>query len=178
MRLQTPKTKSFLKASFVRFAIVDFGTTTSTRTTPRAQRSCGEGEEKLEKNESSGGEAVQRRLASDRGKSRARGSPRTADWQVAKWLSSALLLLLLPFLLLLQRYYGAQARWLFHAFVRSSLHFFSFFCLDVFYFFFIFGLSLLRALGGGGDGVWDHACRRPTVIYWDHLSTTTSFTAT
>jgi len=97
MRLQIPKTKSFPKP-FVRFAFVGLGTTTSTRT----QRSCGEGEEKMEKNESSGGEAMQRVYSAIGGVPGAGESPRTAGWQVGKWLLSALLLLLLlPFLLLL-----------------------------------------------------------------------------
>lgn len=175
MRLQTPKTKSFPKKPFVRFAFVGLGTTTSTRTTPRAQRSCGEGEEKMEKNESSGGEVVQRVYSAIGGVPGAGESPRTAGWQVAKWLSSALLLLLL---LLLQRSTEHKRASYFHAFVRSSLHLFIFFRLGLF-FYIIFGSSLPRALGGGGgDGVRDHACRRPTHLMGAHLSTTTSFTAT
>lgn len=59
--------------------------------------------------------------------------------------------------------YGAQARRLFHAFVRSSLHLFYFLLFGLF--FLIFGLSLPRALDGGGDGVWDQRlCRRPTPL--------------
>jgi len=54
----------------------------------------------MEKNESSGGEAMQRVYSAIGGVPGAGESPRTAGWQVAKWLSSALLLLLLPFLLL------------------------------------------------------------------------------
>lgn len=69
--------------------------------------------------------------------------------------------MLLLLLLLLQRSTEHKRASYFHAFVRSSLHLFIFFRLGLFYF--IFGLSLPRALGGGGgDGVRDHACRRPT----------------
>jgi len=54
----------------------------------------------MEKNESSGGEAMQRVYSAIGGVPGAGESPRTAGWQVGKWLLSALLLLL-PFLLLL-----------------------------------------------------------------------------
>jgi len=97
------------------------------------------------------------------GESRARGSPRTAGWQVAKWLSSALLLLLL---LLRRSMEHKRAGYITLLFVRL--------CIFIFLnFFLIFGLSLSRALGGGGDGVWDHACRQPTHLLGplvdDHL---------
>ena len=83
--------------------------------------------------------------------------PRTTGWQVVKWLSSALLLLLLlPFLLFQRSMEHKHADYFTLLFVRLCI-FFSFFRLG---FFFIFGLSLPHALSG--DGVWDHACRRPT----------------
>jgi len=88
----------------------------------------------MEKNESSGGEAAQRVYSAIGGVPGAGESPRTAGWQVAKWLSSALLLLLLPFLLLLQRSTGHKRAGYFTLFVRSSLYLFIFFCLDFFLF--------------------------------------------
>lgn len=87
----------------------------------------------MEKNESSGGEVVQRVYSAIGGVPGAGESPRTAGWQVAKWLSSALLLLLL---LLLQRSTEHKRASYFHAFVRSSLHLFIFFRLGLFFFLF------------------------------------------
>lgn len=52
------------------------------------------------KNESSGGEAVQRVYSAIEEVPGAGGNSRTAGWQVVKWLSSTLLLLLLLLLLL------------------------------------------------------------------------------
>lgn len=87
----------------------------------------------MEKNESSGGEVVQRVYSAIGGVPGAGESPRTAGWQVAKWLSSALLLLLL---LLLQRSTEHKRASYFHAFVRSSLHLFIFFRFGSFFFYF------------------------------------------
>lgn len=73
--------------------------------------------------------------------------------------------------------YGAEARRLFRAFVRSSLHLIIFFCFW-FYFFFNFRVELAsRARWRQRRSVGFTPVDDP-LIYWAHLSTTTSFTAT
>lgn len=167
MQLQTLEDEEFPEKPFVRFAFVGLGGRRPRFERPLVRSDLAEREKRRWKRiESSGGEVVQR-VYSAIGESRAWGSPRTAGWQVAKWLSSALLLLLL--LLLLRRSTELTSGYITLLFVRLCI--FIFFCLG--FFILIFGLSLPRALGGGGDGVWDHACRRPTHLLGplvdDHL---------
>lgn len=106
----------------------------------------------MKKNKSSGGEIVQRIYSAIGGVPGLKEDPRTTGWQVVKWLSSALLFLLLLFM------EHKHADYFTLLFIRFCI-FFSFFRLG-FFFLLIFGLSLLHALSG--DGVWDHACRWPT----------------
>lgn len=139
---------------------------------PRAAHDLAEREEeKMEKNESSGGggAASRRHSASTQrsGEYPGRGGGEASpNCRLAGSLSGYRVrcCCCCCFCCYYTTHHGAQVRRLFHApfaFVRLCVCFFFLllfsFRLGVFFFFLIFGLSLPRALGGGGDGVWDHA---------------------
>lgn len=94
----------------------------------------------MEKNKSSGGETVQRIYSAIGGVPGTKEDPRTAGWQVAKWLLSALLLLL-PFLLFQRSTEHKRAGYFTFLFVRLCIFLVSF----VWAFFLIFGLSFCLA---------------------------------